>query len=80
MTNDRALRRHPEKVAGLIYLDAVAGHSFYDASHRDFFIDLFDLEKKLAQLDPRTAAGDVRPIVEELEQVSVPRLKGTCSG
>jgi non-heme chloroperoxidase len=67
--------RHPEKVAGLIYLDAVAGYSFYDPVQGDFFIDLVDLEKKLAQLDPRTAAGDVRPIVEELEQVSVPRFE-----
>lgn len=67
--------RHPEKVAGLIYLDAVSGYSLYDAAHGDFFIDLVDLEKKLAGLDPRTAEGDVRPIVEELEQVSVPRFE-----
>lgn len=62
-------------MAGLVYLDAVSGYSFYDPSHGDFFIDLVDLEKKLAQLDPRTAAGDVRPTVEELEQVSVPRFE-----
>jgi non-heme chloroperoxidase len=67
--------RHPEKVAGLIYLDAIAGYSFYDPAHGDFFIDLVDLEKKLSQLDPRTAAGDVRPIVEELEKISVPRFE-----
>ena len=67
--------RYPEKVAGLVYLDAVAGYSFYNPAQGDFFMDLVDLEKKLAQLDPRTAAGDVRPIVEELEQVSVPRFE-----
>ncbi len=35
----------------------VAGHSFYDPFHGDFFIDLFDLEKKRAQLDPWTPTG-----------------------
>jgi pimeloyl-ACP methyl ester carboxylesterase len=67
--------RHPEKVAGLVYLDAVSGYSFYDPARGDFFMDLVDLENKLAQLDPRTAAGDVRPTVEELERVSVPRFE-----
>jgi non-heme chloroperoxidase len=68
--------KHPEKVAGLVYLDAVSGYSFYDPARGDFFMDLVDLEKKLAQLDPRTAAGgDVKPIVEELERVSVPRFE-----
>ncbi|HZS57102.1 MAG TPA: alpha/beta hydrolase [Bryobacteraceae bacterium] len=67
--------RHPEKVAGLVYLDAISGYSFYDPAHGDFFMDLVDLEKKLAQLDPRTAAGDLPRIVEELERVSVPRFE-----
>jgi pimeloyl-ACP methyl ester carboxylesterase len=66
--------RHPDKVAGLIYLDAVSGYSFYDPARGEFFIDLVDLEKKLAELDPRTANGDVRPIVEEMARVSLPRF------
>jgi pimeloyl-ACP methyl ester carboxylesterase len=71
--------RHPEKVAGLVYLDAISGYSFYDPARGDFFIDLVDLEKKLAQLDPRTAAGDLPRIVEELERVSVPRFEKDLS-
>jgi non-heme chloroperoxidase len=71
--------RHPEKIAGLVYLDAISGYSFYDPARGDFFIDLVDLEKKLGQLDPRTAAGDVRPMVEELERVSVPRFEKDLS-
>jgi len=71
--------KHPEKAAGLVYLDAVSGYSFYDPARGDFFIDLIDLEKKLAQIDPRTAAGDVKPTVEELEQVSVPRFEKDLS-
>jgi pimeloyl-ACP methyl ester carboxylesterase len=67
--------RNPEKVAGLVYLDAISGYSFYDPAHGDFFIDLVDLEKKLGQLDPRTAGGDLPGIVQELERVSVPRFE-----
>lgn len=67
--------RHPEEVAGLVYLDAISGYSFYDSARGDFFIDLVDLEKKLAQLDPRTARGDLPRIVQELETVSVPRFE-----
>ncbi len=29
--------RHPEKVTGLVYLDAVAGYAFYDAAHGVFY-------------------------------------------
>lgn len=71
--------RHPEKVAGLVYLDAVSGYSFYDPTRGDFFMDLVDLEKKLARLDPRTAAGDLKPLIEELERVSVPRFEKDLS-
>jgi pimeloyl-ACP methyl ester carboxylesterase len=39
--------RHPEKVAGLIYLDAGYGYAYYDRSLGDFTLDLFELEDKL---------------------------------
>jgi pimeloyl-ACP methyl ester carboxylesterase len=71
--------KHPEKVGGLVYLDAISGYSFYDPARGDFFIDLVDLEKKLAQLDPRTAEGDLPGIVQELERVSVPRFEKDLS-
>ncbi|MBV9157597.1 MAG: alpha/beta hydrolase [Acidobacteriaceae bacterium] len=67
--------RHPEKVAGLVYLDAISGYSFYDPTRGDFIIDLVDLEKKLAALDPRSSAGDERPIVQELRRQSLPRFE-----
>jgi hypothetical protein len=44
--------RHPERVAGLIYLDAGYAYAFYDSSRGDMAIDLVDLERKLAQLHP----------------------------
>ena len=67
--------KHPEKVAGLAYLDAISGYSFYDPARGDFMIDLVDLEKQLGALDPRTSAGDIRPIVQELQRESLPRFE-----
>lgn len=67
--------KHPEKVAGLVYLDAISGYSFYDPALGDFMIDLVDLEKKFAALDPRTSAGDIRPVVQELQRGSLPRFE-----
>ncbi len=42
--------RHPEKVAGLIYLDAAYSYAFFDHTRGDLFFDLIELERKLAQL------------------------------
>jgi alpha/beta hydrolase fold len=42
--------RHPEKVAGLVYLDAAYGYAYYDPTHRYLNIDLIDLRKKLDTL------------------------------
>ena len=72
--------RHPEQVAGLVYLDAGYGYAYYDRVRGDFMIDLFELERKLAQLDPRTAAPDIRPIVKELEQTLLPQFAKDLQG
>ncbi len=37
--------RHPEKVAGLIYLDAGYSYAFYDKSRGDFSLDLAELKR-----------------------------------
>ena len=39
--------RHPERVAGLIYLDAGYGYAFYDRAHGDDIFDFFELQKRL---------------------------------
>jgi pimeloyl-ACP methyl ester carboxylesterase len=39
--------RHPEKVAGLIYLDAADAYGFYDSVRGDTQIDLLDLKRRL---------------------------------
>jgi pimeloyl-ACP methyl ester carboxylesterase len=35
--------RHPEKMSGLIYLDAAYGYAFYDQSYGDLLLDLSEL-------------------------------------
>lgn len=67
--------RHPEKVAGLIYLDAGYSYAFYDESRGDLNIDLMDLEKKLALLHAGKAPADSRPLIQELLETVLPRFE-----
>jgi pimeloyl-ACP methyl ester carboxylesterase len=39
--------RHPERVAGLIYLDAGYGYAFYDRVHGDTIFDFFRLQRRI---------------------------------
>ncbi len=70
----------PEKVAGLIYLDAIGGYAYYDRSQGDFMLDLFDLQERLAKLGSRnpvanSGPSDIRPIVRELRESFCPNSK-----
>jgi non-heme chloroperoxidase len=42
--------RYPQKVAGLIYLDAAVGWAWYDPKHPDWVVDMNDLEKRIDEL------------------------------
>jgi non-heme chloroperoxidase len=64
--------RHPEKVAGLIYLDAGYSYAFYDKSRGDMNIDLVDLEKKLSLLHGGNGPADPRPLIQELLDTVLP--------
>ncbi len=44
--------RHPEKVTGLIYLDAGFPYAFYDRAHGDPLLDMLDTRDKIEQLLP----------------------------
>jgi len=66
--------RHPEKVAGLIYLDAAYPYAFYDSSRGDLIIDSLDLEKKLQQL-PGLAPQEQKQLVQELLQTGLPQIQ-----
>jgi pimeloyl-ACP methyl ester carboxylesterase len=57
--------RHPEKVAGLVYLDAAYAYAYYDGSRGDFDIDLSDLRNELEQLKPGLLR-DPRPLIAEI--------------
>lgn len=64
--------RHPERVAGLIYLDAGYAYAYYDRSRGDLGIDLVDLQKKLDQLQPGKGLQDPRPLIEQLLSTALP--------
>ena len=64
--------RHPEKVAGLIYLDAGYGYAYYDRSRGDLIIDLNELQRKLEQVQPGKLPADPKPLIRELLETSLP--------
>ena len=61
--------RYPEKVSGLVYLDAGYGYAYYDRSRGDLNIDLMALRQKLDQLVPGNSPQDIRPLVKELLEI-----------
>jgi pimeloyl-ACP methyl ester carboxylesterase len=70
--------RHPEKVAGLVYLDAGYGYAYYDSSKGDLNLDLPDLQKKLAQLEPGKGPRDPKqllPLIQDLLDTSLPAIQ-----
>ncbi len=71
--------RHPEEVAGLIYLDAAYAYAYYDRSVGDLKLDSIELRTKLGGLLPGGGRPDQRKLTEELieEMAQVDReLKG----
>lgn len=66
--------RHPEKVAGLIYLDAAYGYAFYNSAYPDPDIDLLAVRKDLSDL--LTEDGDPNKIIAGL-LAKLPNLKQT---
>jgi non-heme chloroperoxidase len=67
--------RHPERVAGLIYLDAGYSNSFYDRSLGNVDIDSREMQKKLEQLRAASTPQEHKKLVEELVQQDLPDLE-----
>jgi pimeloyl-ACP methyl ester carboxylesterase len=67
--------RHPEKVAGLIYLDAAYSYAYYDRARGDLNLDLIEFQKKLEQLQPGKGPVDQGPLIQELLETSIPRFE-----
>jgi non-heme chloroperoxidase len=63
--------RYPEKVAGLVYMDAGYGYAFYDRARGDLNIDLIDLRKKLEEFQRRQDT-DTRLLINELLDTLLP--------
>ena len=67
--------RYPDKVAGLIYLDAAYSYAYYDRSRGDLILDSLELGRKLEQLIPGREPQDQKQLVEELLQTSLPQFE-----
>lgn len=67
--------RYPEKVAGLVYLDAAYGYAFYDDSRASLEIDVIELRRKLDQLLLGHGPADTRPLIQELLETDLPRIE-----
>ena len=56
--------RYPNKVAGLVYLDAGYAFAFYDRAHGDLWLDLIDLRKSLDEMQSGT--GDRKQLWRDI--------------
>ena len=64
--------RHPERVSGLVYMDAAYGYAYYDPSVGDLNVDLVDLQKKLEQLKLAKGPQDPNALIQELLETTLP--------
>jgi non-heme chloroperoxidase len=68
--------RHPDKVAGLVYLDAGFPYAYYDSSLGDLLLDTIDLRKKLDLMMPGVGPPEnFKEFIQELLQTSLPRFE-----
>jgi non-heme chloroperoxidase len=67
--------RHPERVAGLIYIDAGYSQAFYDPSLGNVEMDSRELQKKLEQMRAASTPQEHKKLVEELVQQDLPDLE-----
>jgi non-heme chloroperoxidase len=68
--------RYPDRVAGLIYLDAGYGYAFYDTSRGDYDIDRPELIRTLERLQPGHLSGsDLRTLMHALRDSILPRFE-----
>jgi non-heme chloroperoxidase len=67
--------RHPEKVAGLVYLEAGYFYAYSDPSRGNLDLDALDVRRKLEQLQPGKGPADQRPLMRELVTDNLPQLQ-----
>jgi non-heme chloroperoxidase len=62
--------RHPEKISGLIYLDAGMGYAFYDHSAGWIVLDMLDLRKRLDQFQDGAMQNEKQFLNDMLDSTS----------
>jgi non-heme chloroperoxidase len=67
--------RHPEKVAGLIYLDAAFAYAFYDPAQGNLLIDAADLKRRLENLVSSAGPREQEAALKELQQSILPQFE-----
>jgi non-heme chloroperoxidase len=67
--------RHPEKVAGLIYLEAGYSYAYYDPARGDYRIDSLELREKLSELIPGRGPESQTEVIQELLTTILPRFE-----
>jgi pimeloyl-ACP methyl ester carboxylesterase len=65
--------RHPEKVSGLVYLDAAYSYAFYDRERGDFDLDWKDIQKEVEEIKGAPAAAP--SVIQELLDTSLPAFE-----
>ena len=66
--------RHPERVAGLVYLDAGGAYAYYNKSLGDFTMDLAELRANLNQFNMGMNLDDQKRRMSELQE-QLPRFE-----
>jgi non-heme chloroperoxidase len=69
--------RHPERIAGLIYLDAGYPYAYYDRARGDLQVDINELTRKLARVQPGapTELGERKRLVQDLLDTALPTFE-----
>src|SRR5207244_6562436 len=67
--------RHPERVAGMIYLEAGYSYAYYDRARGDLGIDLTELQRKLQQLEPGNSPKNQQQLIEDLLGTTLPTFE-----
>jgi non-heme chloroperoxidase len=67
--------RHPEKVSGLVYLDAGYAYAYYNRSRGDLIIDVNVLQRELEQLKPGNMPEQPASLIKELLETDLPALE-----
>ncbi len=67
--------RYPERVAGLIYMEAGFGFAFYDRTRGDLRIDRLELEQKLEKLRPEIGTEEMKKLAGDLLQANLPAFE-----